>query len=57
MNHVDNEYVSCKTEGKGILILSKFAGATDETGKYAILVNRYDIEEVADSINIALNLH
>ncbi len=57
MNLIAKEYVSCKIEGNGALILSKFAGAADEMGKYAILVNPYDIEEVADSINIALNLH
>jgi len=57
MNLISKEYVSCKTEGNGVLILSKFAGAADELGKYAIMVNPYDIEEIADSINIALNLH
>lgn len=57
MNLIAKEYVSCKTEGNGVLILSKFAGAADEMGKYTLLVNPYDIEEVADSINAALNLH
>ncbi len=57
MNLIAKEYVSCKTEENGVLILSKFAGAAEEMGKYAVLVNPYDIEEVADSINIALNIH
>jgi alpha,alpha-trehalose-phosphate synthase [UDP-forming] len=57
MNLVSKEYVSCKTEGNGVLILSRFAGAADEMGRHAIMVNPYDIEEVADSINTALNLH
>ena len=57
MNLIAKEYVSCKTEGNGVLILSKFAGAADEMGKYTLLVNPYDIEEVADSINAAINLH
>ena len=57
MNLVAKEYVSCKIDGNGILILSKFTGSADELGKYSILVNPYDIEEVSDSINIALNLH
>lgn len=56
MNLIAKEYVSCKLEGNGVLILSKFAGAADEMGKYAIMVNPYDIEEVADSIHTALNL-
>jgi len=57
MNLIAKEYVSCKIEGNGVLILSKFAGAAEEMGKYAVMVNPYDIEEVADSINIALNIH
>jgi trehalose 6-phosphate synthase/phosphatase len=57
MNLVSKEYVSCKTEGNGVLILSRFAGAADEMGRHAILVNPYDIEEISDSINTALNLH
>ncbi|MEA2015113.1 MAG: trehalose-6-phosphate synthase [Actinomycetota bacterium] len=57
MNLVAKEYVSCKTEGNGVLILSKFAGAAEEMSKYAVMVNPYDIDEVADSINIALNIH
>ena len=57
MNLVAKEYVSCKIDGNGILILSKFTGSADELGKYSILVNPYDIEEISDCINIALNLH
>lgn len=57
MNLVSKEYVSCKTEGNGVLVLSRFAGAADEMSRHAIMVNPYDIEEVADSINTALNLH
>ncbi|MCJ7665295.1 MAG: trehalose-6-phosphate synthase [Actinobacteria bacterium] len=57
MNLIAKEYVSCKAEENGILILSEFAGAAEEMKKYSILVNPYDIEEVADSINKALNMH
>ena len=57
MNLVAKEYVSCKEKETGVLILSKFAGAAEEMKKYSILVNPYDIEEVADSINEALNMH
>ncbi len=57
MNLIAKEYVSCKVEGNGALILSKFAGAAEEMSKYAIMVNPYDIEEVAESIHTALSLH
>ena len=57
MNLVAKEYVSCKEKETGVLILSKFTGAAEEMKKYSILVNPYDIEEVADSINEALNMH
>lgn len=57
MNLIAKEYVSCKIEGSGALILSEFAGAADEMRQYALMVNPYDIEAVADSINTALNLH
>ena len=39
------------------MTVGKFAGAADEMRKHAIMVNPYDIEEVAESINTALNLH
>jgi trehalose-6-phosphate synthase len=57
MNLIAKEYVSCKEEETGVLILSEFAGAFQEMKKYSIPVNPYDIEEVADSINEALNMH
>jgi len=57
MNLIAKEYVSCKAEESGVLILSEFVGAVEEMGKYSTLVNPYDIEEVADSIKEALNMH
>jgi len=56
MNLVAKEYVSCKSEGNGVLILSEFAGAAEEMKKDSIMVNPYDSEEVADSINLALKM-
>jgi alpha,alpha-trehalose-phosphate synthase [UDP-forming] len=56
MNLVAKEYVSCNTENNGVLILSEFAGAAVELKKYSITVNPYDIEDIADSINKALNM-
>ena len=57
MNLIGKEYASCNVNLDGVLILSEFAGAADEMEKYSIMVNPYDIEEVADSIRRALGLH
>lgn len=50
MNLVAKEYCACSTNNKGILILSEFAGAADQLGKDALLVNPYDIDKTADAI-------
>jgi trehalose 6-phosphate synthase len=50
MNLVAKEYCACSVERKGVLILSEFAGAADQLGKGALLVNPYDIEGTADAI-------
>jgi trehalose 6-phosphate synthase len=42
MNLVAKEYVACRLEGDGALVLSEFAGASDEL-RQAFLVNPYDI--------------
>jgi trehalose 6-phosphate synthase len=42
MNLVAKEYVACRFEGDGALVLSEFAGAADEL-RQAYLVNPYDI--------------
>ena len=52
MNLVAKEYVASST-GKGVLILSEFAGAASELGE-AILVNPTDTFDVASSITRAL---
>ncbi|GGK72807.1 trehalose-6-phosphate synthase [Sphaerisporangium melleum] len=43
MNLVAKEYVSCRADLRGALVLSEFAGAADEL-KHAYLVNPYDVE-------------
>ncbi len=55
MNLVAKEYVSSKPDKDGVLLLSEFAGAAEEL-EGAILVNPFDIEEFAESINTALTL-
>lgn len=55
MNLVAKEYVACKSEGDGVLVLSEFAGAAAEMGE-ALLINPYDEERTANTIARALDL-
>jgi trehalose 6-phosphate synthase/phosphatase len=50
MNLVAKEYCVSNIEENGVLILSEFAGAVAQLQKGAIIVNPYDIEEVAAAI-------
>jgi len=53
MNLVAKEYVACRTDGTGRLVLSEFAGASSElTG--AFLVNPHDIDGLKEIIREAL---
>ncbi|KAK3119874.1 hypothetical protein QOZ80_9AG0676870 [Eleusine coracana subsp. coracana] len=56
MNLVSYEYVARQESKKGVLILSKFAGAAQSLGAGAILVNPWNITEVAESIRHALEM-
>lgn len=56
MNLVSYEVVACQNAKKGVLILSEFAGAAQSLGAGAILVNPWNITEVAASIGDALNM-
>jgi trehalose 6-phosphate synthase/phosphatase len=53
MNLVAKEYVACKPDGDGVLVLSEFAGAAAEMGE-ALLINPYDEERTAATINRAI---
>jgi trehalose 6-phosphate synthase/phosphatase len=53
MNLVAKEFIACKTNGKGMLILSEMAGAADELAE-SIIINPNNVEEVGDAINEAL---
>jgi trehalose 6-phosphate synthase len=56
MNLVAKEYVAAQNaENPGVLILSRFAGAAEQM-KEALIVNPYDIEEMADAIKVALEM-
>ncbi|KAG9450859.1 hypothetical protein H6P81_010824 [Aristolochia fimbriata] len=56
MNLVSYEFVACQESKKGVLILSEFAGAAQSLGAGALLVNPWNITEVANSIGYALNM-
>ncbi len=55
LNLVAKEYVAVKAESPGVLILSEFAGAASEMGE-ALLVNPYNVEQVADALDLAFNM-
>ena len=55
MNLVAKEFVASRHRNDGSLILSRFAGASQEL-QGAIIINPYDIEKLADAIKIALEM-
>ena len=55
MNLVAKEFVISRNDDDGVLILSQFAGASREL-RDAMIVNPYDVEEMADAIKLALTL-
>jgi len=55
MNLVAKEFVAAREDERGALILSTFAGAAHELPD-ALLVNPYDIQQLADSIHQALEM-
>ncbi len=56
MNLVAKEYCAASVDNNGVLILSEFAGAADQLGKGALLVNPFDIEGTADAIHRAFTM-
>jgi trehalose 6-phosphate synthase len=56
MNLVAKEFIASQDENDpGVLILSRFAGAAEELSQ-AILVNPYDVNEIADAIKLGLQM-
>ncbi|RPH28479.1 MAG: trehalose-6-phosphate synthase [Bacteroidales bacterium] len=55
MNLVAKEFIASRNNNDGALILSRFAGASQELQE-AIIVNPYDIEKSADAIKQALEM-
>lgn len=56
MNLVAKEYCAANVREDGVLILSEFAGAAPQLHKEALLVNPYDVEEVAGAIATACEM-
>ncbi len=55
MNLVAKEFVAARDDEDGVLILSQFTGASREL-KDALIVNPYDIEQMADAICLSLRM-
>jgi trehalose 6-phosphate synthase/phosphatase len=55
MNLVAKEYVACRTDRTGVLILSEMAGAAKELGE-AVIVNPNHREEIAEALKLALEM-
>jgi len=55
MNLVAKEFVASRDDQRGVLILSTFAGAARELSD-ALLVNPYDVDQVANALHEALEL-
>jgi trehalose-6-phosphate synthase len=55
MNLVAKEYVACRQDDTGVLVLSEFTGAADELTS-ALLVNPHDIAGLKDAIERAAHL-
>ncbi len=55
MNLVAKEFIASRDQNDGTLILSQFAGASQELNG-ALIINPYDIEQSADAIKKALQM-
>jgi trehalose 6-phosphate synthase len=53
MNLVAKEFIAARDDDQGALILSRFAGASQEL-RDALIVNPYDTEQLAEAIHFAL---
>lgn len=55
MNLVAKEYVACRDDEDGVLVLSEFAGAASQLAE-ALIVNPYDINAMATAMKRALTM-
>ncbi|NED98922.1 alpha,alpha-trehalose-phosphate synthase (UDP-forming) [Phytoactinopolyspora halotolerans] len=56
MNLVAKEYVAARTDLRGALVLSEFAGAADELGDGAFMVNPHDIDGLKRTLLAAMRI-
>ncbi|HEY5683920.1 MAG TPA: trehalose-6-phosphate synthase [Acidimicrobiia bacterium] len=56
MNLVAKEYVACRVDDNGALVLSEFAGAAEQLTA-AIIVNPYDVDALADALGRAVDMN
>ncbi|MBI3835335.1 MAG: trehalose-6-phosphate synthase [Planctomycetes bacterium] len=56
MNVVAKEFVACRTDHNGVLILSELAGAAREL-RQAIQINPHDVEDITAALVRALHMH
>lgn len=55
MNLVAKEYVACRTDDTGVLVLSEFAGAAEQLDR-AVIVNPYDLDGLAQALGDAVDM-
>jgi trehalose 6-phosphate synthase len=55
MNLVAKEFVAARDDERGVLVLSRFTGASRELTE-ALLVNPYDLEEASKALVTALEM-
>ena len=55
MNLVAKEFIAARPDEQGVLILSRFTGAARELPD-ALIVNPYDIEQMAEALRLALEM-
>lgn len=56
MNLIAKEYCASSLDYNGVLLLSEFAGASEQLAKGAVLVNPFDLEGTADAIYKSLKM-
>lgn len=55
MNLVAKEFVAARTDGQGVLVLSRFTGAAREL-KDAVQINPYAVDDFAEALWLALTM-
>jgi alpha,alpha-trehalose-phosphate synthase [UDP-forming] len=57
MNLVAKEFCACRTDNRGVLVLSEFAGAAKELNVGALLANPLDVSRTASMLHYALRMN